>query len=405
MKQEVMIPEVITSQRKKECLESGLFALGQGNPFYSGLLQEINIRFNDQCPTVGLMYNKKKQEFHIDINSQFFCKFNLVERSAILFHEILHFSHKHVFRIEGGKDKISMLDNIAKDMAINQFILGLPKGCVDVKNFKDKLGVAFPLYRTSEDYYQLLEQNQESNKEELEKFQPMDQHLWEDLSDEEYQKMLEEAKKLVERTVEKSAYGHNIVPDSIKDLLKEIEQKVKDIDYKTILKKAVKKSICVTDRESTWNRPNKRYGTYSPGTRVGKLPMLSIYGDTSGSISHIELNQFMEVIFGFLKSGHKNCWLGLWHQKLYSKKKFKFNEKIDQNILESGGTDIKDVMEDIKKTKPNLAIILTDGYFDEYSIKMETQDVIWVISENGNPNHPMEKLGKTIKLGALLKND
>lgn len=397
-------PLGLTSQQKKDYLESALFELYMQNPFYAGLLTEMNIKYSDQIPTC-IAFDKKKQEFEIILNTQQMSMFSKLERTAVLHHEVLHFAHQHLLRAT-DYEKDPKLYNIAMDMSINQYIQNLPQGCIEVKQFKKNDGSPFPTFKGFELYYELLKDNQEANKDEMAKYTPetaTDAHGWEEMEEGDYQKMAEEAKKLVNRTVEKTSTGYSELPDTLKDLMKELDRITEKLNYKRILKEAIKKTVCVTDRESTWNRPNKRYGVYAPGTRTGRLPNIGIFIDTSGSISHNELNDFLGILNGFLKHGAKKCSLGLWHTELYYYKPHKFRNTLDKEELQSGGTDVSAALDKINDEAPDLSIILTDGDFCPYPDKIKGS-VIWIISHGGNKNHPMKHVGKTIMLDAL-KND
>lgn len=411
---------VVSQQRKKECLESALFTLSLDSPFYASMLQELNISFDDRCPSAGIFYDKKKEEFNVLLNPHYFTTKDKLQRTAVLFHEILHFSHKHLIR---NMDKITpenvKLHNIAMDMAINQYIQNLPKGCVNVDDYKykDSRGMVqpYPKFRPYEEYYQLLEQDVQQeqkqpgssqNKEVLDKYKEFDQHgdgTEIDLTEEQKQQMMKEMANVLKRTIEKSTYGHTIVPDHIKDLLEDLNQRVKGLDYKKILREAIKRTVSVQDRKSTWKKPNKRYSVFAPGTRVGDLPFIANFIDSSGSISHTELNQALELVNGFLKTGAKRCMLGFWHTSLYRVQKFKYKQDILKDMIQSGGTDVSCVMEYIAKHRPDLSIVYTDGYYDKSDVKVKGNDIIWIITKGGNKNHPMCHIGKTLMLEDILK--
>ncbi len=410
---------IITEQRKKECLESALFELSLDSPFYASMLQELNISYNMMVPTAGIYYDKKREEFNIALNPYYFTSLEKKQRSAILFHEILHFSHKHLLRAPKElNEKEQKLHNIAMDMAINQLIRNLPEGAVNVKDYKykDNTGKvqAYPIFRTYEEYFQLLdadvkqEEQQEGssqNKEQLDKYMPMDSHdLWEGMTEEEKQNAMKEMAKVVQRTVEKSSYGHTIVPDNIKDLLEELNNRIKGIDYKRILKDAIKRTVSVQDRKPTWKRPNKRYGVYAPGTKTGDLPHVTILIDSSGSISYNELDEGLKMVDGFLKVGAKKCTLGFWHTEMYHTEKFRYRQGLVRDRLQSGGTSVDCVLNYIEQTKPDLTIIFTDGFYDKSEIKAKGNQIIWIITSNGQISHPMAHVGKTLKLENILKS-
>ncbi len=395
--------------QKRTALESALYAFYQSDPFYANFLHEISIKYREDLPFAGAMcYDRATNEFQMMLNPQIFCEFDLKTRVALLFHETLHFMNQHLFRFsfENVSEQVRTLQNIAMDMSINQYIPNAPDNWVHVKDFKQVVNgkeTPFPEKKPAEIYLELLEkpENQEANKKKLEGFMPTDSHDWDSLSEEEKQRMLSEARKLLQRTVEKTNTGHSNVPDSIKDLLQHLDSEIKKLDYKGILRRVIKKTLSVSDRTHTWNRPSKRYGVYSKGTEIGKLPNCYMLADSSGSISHREMNEFLAVISGFLKVGGKKCMFGLWHTSLYHKQKYKLHQEIAQSVIESGGTDVRAPMLEIQKSNPNLAIILTDGYYEKVDVPVKSE-ILWVISKGGQVNHPMAHIGNTISLEHLL---
>ncbi len=411
----------------EELLQSCIYQIVRDNPFIGGLLQELTFKFNNSIPTAAIGFNKTTQKYELLFNLEFFKKHDKTARIAILTHEILHFLHKHLFRwqLMDVKMEDRFLWNIAADMAINQYIKGLPEGGIDVKDYKLKDGTPFPKFLTMEQYYDLIQQNRDQeqkgkpqkekdengepkmgtgnegpNKEQLDKYEPFDEHNWDELSDEEKERMAREAEKLVKRTIEKTAYSSSNVPGYVNDFLTELETFLRKLNYKAILRAAIKKTVMSQDREHSWKRPNKRYGEFAPGTSLSRVPRINMYVDTSGSISHTELNEFLDVIDNFLKAGSKECRLVLWHTQPYYNKKYKLKQRVKIHDLQSGGTDADPTLELIKKSNPDLSIILTDGYFSPTSIKL-TNDLIWIISKGGNKEHPNKKLGKTIPLEAI----
>jgi len=402
---------------KKQALESALYYFSNEQPFLGAMLQFVNVKYRNDIPTAAFHYDVKQDSFEIFLNSDFFCSMNLEQRIAILHHEILHFTNKHLFRWSqmNVDPKDRKMWNIAGDMSINQYIKHLPEGGVCVKDWKQKDGRDFPLFESMEVYHELINSTTKPKKkgeedkpgkgdsintDQLGKYIPMDEHAWEELSEEEKQAMIDGMKDLIKRTIEKTSFSHSMVPDSIKDLLEELTGMSNKINHKSILKRAIKKTVACADRDTTWKRPNKRFGNYSPGTRLGELPLCKFYFDSSGSISHKEVNMCLEIMKGFLKVGSRNCKIGFWHTSLYYDKKYKMGNKISPETIQSGGTDVKCVMDDIAKTNPNLSLIFTDGYYDKCNTKI-TGEVIFIITPQGNKDHPMKHVGKTICLDNL----
>lgn len=392
-------------------IQKAIYSLFKKEPFFALLLQEINIRMTPQVPTMGVSFDKKINKFFMYINPSFYKKMNGTEQQAVLIHEILHILHKHILNVRMIDTKDRAMLNIAMDMSINQYITGLPNGCpecptdpkkiepcknkdcvgkcINVQDWKTKDGKPFPKFKNFETYFDLIKDTKDnSNKDIFESYagnegQTLDQHDFEQLSDEEKKDVLKEMKGVLERTIEKSSYGHSQVPEYVKDLLKQIESNIGAINYKKILSQVIKKSLNMLDREHTWHKPNKRYGYLSKGTKVGQIPNAYFLADTSGSISHTEINEFMNVVDNFLKVGQKKCWMGLWHTQLYSVKKYRVGTKLKETDIEAGGTDPNPTLEYIKSKNPDLSVILTDGYFSLPN-KKYSNNILWVIAKNGN---------------------
>lgn len=440
----------------KQLLQSTVYALMKKDGFLGGLIQEVNLMISEACPTAFMGFDKQTLKFSMGVNPHYFKDvLKPDERVAVIEHELLHFTHMHLKRMKFTEipDHEKKLWNIAADMSINQYITNLPKGCVDVKDWKQLDGSAMPKLKSMETYFELLKNSLEDqqkknqqkkdkadgkdpgegdkgdftddhrkraegqqkdkdgnpqwgtghtqpNDEKWDQYKEFDQHDFDELSEEDKQKFLKEMKDTFERTIEKSQYGHTNVPGHIRDLLKEIEGMVQDLDYKGILKRAIKRTVTVANREGTWKRPNKRYGVYAPGTTTGKLPKVEIFIDTSGSMSHREINEAMTIMENLMKVGAKETTVGLWNTELYYHKKHRFGTKFNQGEIQSGGTDVTQVLELINKIQPALAIIITDGFMSHVPIKIKTP-LIWLIRADTNLQHPNKEKGITIKYSSI----
>lgn len=411
------VVKVVSNEQKKRNLESTLYAFNRKYPFFAAFLSEVSIEHTTSIPTAGLVYDKNKNEFKTLINPVFFDELTPEHRLGVLFHEVLHFTHGHLIRMElmnqnfdslTAEEKSKLMSerevkNIAADMAINCFIPDLPDFVIRAEKFKDDNGVEFPKFLTYEQYLELLNKHKdnEHNKNKFTEYKVLDEHMWESLSEEEKARMLNKTKEVLDRTLKKTSDQYSNNKEFVKGLLETVEAEVAKLNYKNLLKMAIKKTVYKFNREGTWTRLNRRYGAFAPGTKVAKNPMLNIYVDTSGSISHTEINQFVKVIKGFLKAGAENANLYFWHTSLYHSEKIKLNTDFFSIETQSGGTDITEVIEHINKNQPDLAIVLTDGCFDK-AAKLKKKNVIWVISSDYSSEHPYKDVGKTIKLSNVI---
>lgn len=268
-------------------IQQTIYYVLKRNVFVGNLLQELTIRVSKRIPTAELTYDRENAKFEVLLNVDFLKCLELEQRVAVFFHEILHFTNGHIYRFEDvGTEKDQMLKNIAADMAINQYIQNLPAGCdkcpppnveepcknekcpgkcIDVKDYKNADGTPFPQFKRFEDYFELLQnttdkpqkpqdngKGRSSNWDQIKKYKPFDEHDWAAMDEGEKQRMLEEAKKVVKRTVDKTYSDYSMAPQSVKDLLQEIETKLKALDYKGLLKYAIKKTLSANNRTSTW---------------------------------------------------------------------------------------------------------------------------------------------------------
>lgn len=389
----------------KEIIESALLDLIQEEQFYGTLLQEVNFKISRRYPTAALLYDKKQQKFEIHINYEFMSNLERKSRASIFHHEILHFTHKHLQRFESQhlpKEDMKLY-NVAADASINQLLKHLPDGCIDITKLKMKDGKPFPLKESAETYFKLMKEDPEHYIKQLGlEYGPgmgnIDAHEWENLTEEEARDMLEEMGRMIRRTIEKTSYAHSNLPGGIQDLLEDINNKINGMNYKQILKTCIKRKLLGFDRTHSWTRESKRFGVYAPGTTTDRIPELGIFVDTSGSISHNEMSEFLQTIDGFLKVGAKKCTLGLWHTALYKITKYRRAQDLNSLGIEGGGTDVTPVLEYVHEKNPNLTLILTDGYYSSGFTKKITGDIIFIISKNGTMDHPYKHIGKTIQI-------
>lgn len=337
-----------------------------------------------------------------------------------------------------------------------------PGKSVDILEFKQENGQPFPPLKSMEEYFYLLNTSQERLKKEMEKQkqagnkdeeQPdgdgsgnqegksdepkqsgkgkskytasanpndvhndellrqyaasklTDQHGHEgdgEMTEEDKKDMLDAAKRIVRRTLEKTGYSAGKSEQLLKDLLIELDAMATKINHKALLRMAIRKTVCKQEKDLTWTRPNRRFGAYAQGKKMGDAPLIKFYPDTSGSISHREINQMLKVMDEFMHVGASKCIISLWADNIYHTRNHKKGKKFSQNELASGGTDITQVLEDISKKAPDLAVILTDGYYhNSYNGKLPT-NIVWIITDGGAQEHPLRHVGKTINLKYLV---
>lgn len=449
---ELMEKEFVSNEEKGKCLATAIFNCTKQYPFLGSVLQCLNITYGHQIPTAGIMFNNDLKRWDMIINPKFYChKLDDMGRQAVLIHELYHITHKHPLRVPFLKisPRKRMIMNIAADMAINQFIKGLPTGCqqcppkgsgkpctnemcpgycIDVADYHDevvdpktkaKTKKPWDLNQTMEYYYEKLitrfddpdkDDNQDQGQggnagggaQSGELPDTIDEHMWDGSAEE--KDMLDATEELVKRAMVKQRLSYDDLPGHIKELLEEIKTRREELNYRALINSAIKKHASGHNRKSTWTRRSKRFGNKAPGTKIGDLPKLHFFIDTSGSISIEEANEFLEIVDNFLKTGSRKCRLNLFHTDNYYGEEYKLGFRLDRGMIQSGGTDLAASMKDIAQRKPDLAVFLTDGCYGDVAAEQFLPpnaifpQCLFIISKQGTTEHPLKRFGETIKI-------
>jgi len=462
---ELLDKEFVSADDKKRALATVLYETRNSYPFMGAVLQSMNIMYTHMIPTAGIMFNTDAKRWDMWINPKFYCKdLNNAKddkgktgqkagdfaRRGVMLHELSHITNKHPMRVPFMKisEHKRRIMNVAMDMAINQYIKGIPKGCPDCPPVKDcepcpnedcpGRGIFVADYydeekqsngdikqipwekgQTAEFYYEkFLERISEPDDEDGggdgegggiggKMPQTLDEHMWEGGAEE--KEMLDATEELMKRAMIKSKFDYSDLPDSIKDLLEHIKSRRAELDYKGMILSAIKKSASGHERKSTWIRPSRRYGNKAPGSTVGDLPKLHFYLDTSGSISSEELNEFLAILDNFLKAGSRKCRMNLFHTDNYYSADYKLGQRLGKNgninsVVESGGTCLEASMREIAKRRPDLAIFVTDGYYGDVDVSkmlgpsVKFPQCLFIISKQGTKDHPLARFGSTIQI-------
>lgn len=438
--------EHVEVDEKSRCLATTIYGCTKHNPFLGSVLQCLNIMYSHQLPTAGILFNTDAKRWDMLVNPYFFCKkLNDKERKAVFLHELSHITHKHPLRVPFLKisTRKRMLMNVAADMAINQFIQDLPRGCkqcspngqlptqqctnelcpghcIDVKQYfeVDAQGnkKQWPENQTMEKYYDLLikrfedpedgDQDGDGNAgggaQSGDIPSTLDEHMWDGAADE--KDMLDATEDLVKRALVKARLSYDDLPGSVKELLDDIKTRRAELNYKALITAAMKRHASGHNRKSTWTRKSKRFGNNAPGTKVGDLPKLNLYLDTSGSISIEELNEFLDIVDNFLKVGARKCDISFFHTSNYGHRQYKMGHKIDRSEIQSGGTELTPVMEDILRKQADLSIIITDGCYGDVAVDQRMRpgqkypQTLFIISKGGMEEHPLKRYGETVKV-------
>jgi predicted metal-dependent peptidase len=376
--------------------------------WYGSVLQCLRIIPTKDIPTACVQFDKNLKTIKMMYNYEWFDKIPDSEIRGVLIHEIEHVLSKHL--VYGSLAKYAQSRqrlNIAMDLVINQKItniqgldISLPKEGCFVENFKDKSGAAFPLNQAFETYYDLLIDSTHDNPngdkgENGEGARTMDAHDWEAYEEKD---IIQATSDLLKRANNLHEKSHNSKSKELSDYLDELHKYYTNINYKEIFANALRNALDGLEIDKTWSKPSRRYGCLAKGNKFKPEPSVEVYGDTSGSIGYEELMQQFSIISEVFKYGVSKINLNLFHTNVYYTKPFKKNDPIQRDKLESGGTCLEDVLDKISKSDNNLAIIITDGYYDRPNVpKNIHKPVFFLIRDDNNIEHPLKDVGRTLK--------
>lgn len=356
--------------RAEELVEVALYRATSSYPALINIFGTMKVVYTDKVPTMGIdKYNR------LAVNEEWASE-NEKFMQGLLVHECLHvfFTH-HLIQEKQGYEQLRF--NIAGDIHINSVIdderLALPSGCCRNTTFN------LPENLCAEEYYHLLENNVKKMTVAMSFGASGGGSSGDMLNDEETQKELdklapdhlttEELNEQVQESYENLVNGKSAgsMTSKLADFAR--EQLKPKVNWRTVLQNRIR--TCETTvyklrEKDNYKRPSRKTcwggGAILPKKAGQQLSMVLSF-DTSGSITHTMLNQFLSEIKGAIQySEIKQCYL--WNTKVYWKGSEKELSNSIEKIYETGGTDgdcIKQVGESIKS---DIYIHFTDGYLE-----------------------------------------
>ena len=341
--------------------------------FIITVLFQLKQSWTDKVPTAGVTHKE------LFINPDFFYNLEPEERIGLMAHEPWHIALMHLTRGKGLNQKKY---GMAADYVINNMLLEAgytlpPNGLWD----KKYQGMC------TEEVYKLLPDPPE-DEDYFVDFSPGEGESTEAIE-------AEIVDMLVQARIQSKAQNDTpgVIPGFVDVALDKFLYP--KLPWNVILGNYLTNMFGKQDY--TYRKPNRRYfPTYFlPSAESISLCHIACFVDTSCSVSDYECTRYISelnaikeqynpekmTIIDFDTSLKKVRVLGEYD----SIKGIKFSGR--------GGTSISPVMKWIKKNKPQVAIIFTDGAFLKYEPKGLITDIIWLI--NNNPGFTSE-LGKVI---------
>ena len=357
-------------------LNKHIYRLLQDEPFFAALSRQIDKRMTRTVPTAGVGVNKNTGYFELYYNPDYFESISDKQKSGVLKHEFYHLIFEHVTdRLPA--DGMSVLWNIATDLAINGFIRDeLPDGCCvpgegDFINFPEQL--------TAEAYFEMLkksppkDQNPKPSKGEADgggkeptpgtgngQFDSHESWGEQDTQTKEIAKerLREIAKKASEECSKGSSWG------SVSSQLRErIMEKLvgRTMDWKKLLRYFVRTSQ-VSSKKSSIKTINRRFPYIHAGKKAHRQARIAVSIDQSGSVSDLMLGSFFTELEALAKIAE--FVVIPFDDTVFESEIFvwKKGERRKHNRVFRGGTNFDAPTEYVNKHGFDGHIILTDMY-------------------------------------------
>jgi len=357
--------------------------------FYAHMIAHCSIKIErdmDAPAGVSFMYD----HYNLYINPEKFDLYTLEGRLAILKHEMLHILNGHLLRTD---DRIHLLWNLSTDCAINQFIdeSHLPQGAITPKNFPI---LNCPLKKSSENYYDLLKQQNDDeyenssykNKDGSE-FTKIDTHkTWQESEgDRELQSDL--TKNMIEKSTNETIKSKGDVPHELSKWI-EIFNRKAELNWKKVLRGIVgNKKV---NKRSTIMRKDRRFPNRIDlkGKTKDRLFNLLVIADVSGSVSDKALISLLNEIRYICDITKTDVDLIQIDTEAHNPEKLSKKSKLI-NRKARGGTILHYALDKAKEynIEYNAVVVATDGYLTKDDIlyfSRINKKVVWLIESGGD---------------------
>lgn len=366
--------------------------------FYACMVSQCNIAFDEQLPSIaGVSYSNGSYKLYI--NPIKFNELTLVQRLAVLKHEMLHILNGHLlYRREESRNHYNW--NLATDTSINQLINSnhLPSSCVTTEYIEELIKSKVKKLEPSEYYYELLN-NSKVNMQSLDSSENIDNHKsWElsSTSDSiESQKnitteMIEESKEITQRTIGE-------FPNEYSKWIK-----INKNEYRVNWKKYLKSLIKTNTKIKTIFKPNRRLPGRMDlkGSKKDKTINILYIIDASGSVKDSEFRELNSVLISLcsqynIKITSIQVDSEASEPEILTKNTEIIERKRNAGTFLSSGL----IKAEEHKLKYDTVIVSTDGYLSSLDVSefiKINKKVIFLISKNGSVA-AFKNLGNNIK--------
>jgi predicted metal-dependent peptidase len=351
-----------------------------GSAFYIELVMRLKTYFTRDIPTACV--NARMQML---INPDFFkdgCK-SVGERAGLLAHEASHIAYDHLDRGEFLKDPKRY--NNAGDYLINNDLtkagIPLPKGGLVDSKF---IGM------TSEQVYNILPPSQPGTSPgigcdlgglSMDDYGVPDPNAPVDMS-----QLKSATRDLLNSAATAAKLAGGFMPGAVQIALDHLNNPV--IPFETMLKRYTN---ALVKSERSFKQPNWKFAPefYLPSTVAGEKITSAVFAiDTSGSTSgEVFLQSVTDVANVFKSMNMEYIDVILFDTVIQDEIRVKSMKEFMTKVTfkGGGGTDVNPALKRIEELKPNVCIIVSDGWFNSKPVKIKVP-TIWAIFNNTNFN-------------------
>jgi predicted metal-dependent peptidase len=361
--------------------------------FYAHLIGQCDIVISEVLPApAGVAF--KLDHYVLYINPSYFDKYTLLERLAILKHEMLHILLDHVVRQD---ERDSLMWNFATDCALNQLIdkTHLPENCILPESLSEQLKVHVPSNESGEHYYELIKDTIQKNNNcscsttstSFDGLEQFDDHSTWQTSTGDKELVQDITKRMIEKSQSETIKGNGTIPSECADWIA-IYTRKSELNWKKVLRGIVgNKHI---GRRSTIMRSDRRFPQREElrGKVKDRMFNLLVISDVSGSMSTEAIAQTLSEVQHICDVTKTDVNLIQVDSIAYAPEKLsKKTKNFKRNGI--GGTMLYSAIDMAKKHNVDYqaVVVLTDGYLDINDIeqfKSLNMKVIWLIAHNGN---------------------
>lgn len=370
-------------------LEKALKKLIYKDPFYGLFLLNLDKQYSTEIETAAVARNGIN--CRLLINKEYWDGLSDEEQLFILKHECAHIMFKHFFIMSDCSNHT--VANIAEDVEINNY----------VDPSRQFLGRYFypetinqPENLGSREYYRRIMNNEtlirvisvgikgpngEQMVDDHSKWGSDKEDGFEGLSDAERELISKQIDHIAKQTAEQTIKQRGTIPGCFKDYIEGLfKQKPAIFNWKKYFRRLIGTAISI-DLKKTRKKESIRFPD-SSAVKYKRKSKILVAIDTSGSVNDKELCDFFSEINHICKA---NVDVDICECDTQIDRIYRYNGKWDGSISGRGGTSFEPPIEYFNEHRDYTTIVyFTDGYAPLPSIRVRNNQIIWVITSNGD---------------------